>query len=335
MEKFSRVETKDFQTQSRLRKRKDRRRRIIAWISVTLMVLFTCLCWWNETADNPLLPTWNECLAALGLRGEKENFSVTEDQLRVDVLDVGNADAIVVRQGSKTMLIDGGKTEDADRVLSFLRMAEVEKIDIVLATHFDADHIGGLQSVIEQIPVDVFLYADVADEMWSQDVVANKLRHTLEKRKVPYTSVRAWDERKLGRASVQILGPSKPMEDSNDQSIICRVVFGEKRFLFMADAELQAEQAVMKFYADYLEADVLKVGHHGAETSTNLHFLKRVNPTYAVISCGQNNIYGHPHQVVLDRLSEQKITCFRTDLQGRITFITDGENILTSSEKAG
>lgn len=271
-------------------------------------------------------------MVKVGLIDDAALVAVGDGQLRVDVLSVGNADAILIRQGENAMLIDGGSARNAGNILDFLRYADVERLDYVIASHFDADHIGGLGRIVSQIETEVFLYADMQGE--PTDLTSASLFDELQEQDVTTQTVKTGDVYRLGLATVRILGPSRSHDNDNDGSVICRVEMGERSFLFMGDAELAAEQdAMLSPCKDYLPSDVLKVGHHGADTSTNIHFLNRVDPRYAVISCQEGNMYGHPHKALLERLSGSGTTYYRTDLCGRVSFLTDGHTITVQTER--
>ena len=136
----------------------------------------------------------------------------------------------------------------------------------------------------------------------------------------------------LGDAAVTILGPVQDAEDRNNMSIVCRVDFGRRRFLFMGDAEKEEEASLLAAGAD-LAADVIKIGHHGSRTSSTADLLDAVNPRYALITCGADNSYNHPHQVTLDALAKRRIASYRSDLCGTIVVRCDGDAIAFETER--
>ena len=140
------------------------------------------------------------------------------------------------------------------------------------------------------------------------------------------------DTYSLGEASVTVLGPTKDYDETNDTSIVLKVQFGSTSFLFTGDQEADAEKDLIASGAD-LKADVLKVGHHGSNTSTSYQFLREVAPEYAVISCGTDNQYGHPHSETLSKLRDADCTVYRTDLQGDITCVSDGTTLTWTTAK--
>jgi competence protein ComEC len=158
---------------------------------------------------------------------------------------------------------------------------------------------------------------------------------TLEDRGLEVTLPSPGVQFSLGGAEVEILGPlTINPDEQNNSSIILMVTHGDVKFLFTGDAERRAEQALLESGAS-LSATVLKAGHHGSDTSTTYPFLREVMPEYAVISCGRGNIYGHPHDNLLSRLRDADVTLYRTDLQGTVTFVSDGKTLSVTTERNG
>lgn len=136
----------------------------------------------------------------------------------------------------------------------------------------------------------------------------------------------------LGSATVELIGPAADFTDNNNQSVVCRVTCGKRRLLFMGDAEEKAEKALSENGVD-LKADVLKVGHHGSHTGTGASFLQQVKPSFALISCGTGNSYGHPHSDTLERLHDCGAKIYRTDLNGTVRLVCDGNTFTITCEK--
>jgi len=249
-----------------------------------------------------------------------------EGELQVYMLDVGNADALVVRQGSYNMLIDAGNNADGDEVVAALKRLEIERLHLVVATHADADHIGGMDAVVQALPVDTFLMAYMPAEATPTTQTYLDLLEALDTQRVAVTEAVAGDSYTLGSAAVTLLGPPAVSDDSNDMSIVCRVDFGAHGFLFMGDASKSVEQTLLDSGAP-LRADVIKIGHHGSATSSGYRFLQAVQPTYALISCGANNSYGHPHSDTLSNLEALHIQTCRTDLWGAVLVTSDGQTL--------
>ena len=247
--------------------------------------------------------------------------------LEVHFLDVGHADAALVLCGGKSMLIDGGNMEDSSLIYTYLKNLDISYLDYIIATHPHEDHVGGLAGALN--------YADVGTvycPVTTYDSEAfNDFKKYVEKRNVEITVPSVGDSFELGNATVEILGLNAGKE-INDTSIILKIVHGEVSFLFTGDAEREAEQAVINSGCD-LSSTVLKVGHHGSADSTTYPFLREVMPTYAVISAGKNNAYGHPTEDTLSRLRDAEVKVFRTDLQGNIIVVSDTQNVIVNVEK--
>lgn len=248
--------------------------------------------------------------------------------LTVTWLDVGQGDAAVIQCGGQAMLIDGGKPEKSSYIYAWLQQHGLSYLDVIVATHVDADHIGGLSGALN--------YASVGTAYCPETTGTTKTFQSfvkyLAKRDRSITVPTAGETFPLGGAQVQILGPLHRAEDSNDNSIVLKVSFGATSFLFTGDAERAEEQDLLNAGVN-LQSTVLKVGHHGSDTSTSYPFLRAVAPQYAVISVGAGNSYGHPTEAVLSRLRDAGVTTFRTDLQGEITAISDGQTVNFSVAK--
>lgn len=251
--------------------------------------------------------------------------------LEVHFLDVGQGDCTVIRQGGHTMLIDAGGNDDADEVINYLSSTlGVHEIDYVIGTHPHEDHIGGLDSVISSFDIENVMLPDVVT---GTDTFMDVLT-AINDAGLGITTPVPGGQYQLGDASFTVLGPVGDYgDDLNNWSIALKVVYGDNRFLFTGDAESKAEQDIVGSGAD-LSADVFQAGHHGSETSNTDALLDAASPSYTVISCGENNSYGHPDSAALDRFSARGIQVFRTDLQGTVIADSDGSSITWSMAPA-
>lgn len=248
--------------------------------------------------------------------------------LTVTWLDVGQGDAAVIQCGGQSMLIDGGKPEKSSYIYAWLQQHGLSYLDVIVATHVDADHIGGLSGALNYASVGT---AYCPETTGTTETFQSFVKYLAQRGK-QITVPTAGESFALGGAQVQILGPLHRAEDSNDNSIVLKVSFGATSFLFTGDAERAEEQDLLNAGVN-LQSTVLKVGHHGSDTSTSYPFLRAVAPQYAVISVGAGNSYGHPTEAVLSRLRDAGVTTFRTDMQGEITAVSDGQTINFSTAK--
>lgn len=255
--------------------------------------------------------------------GNDSNTSVKGD-LQVHFIDVGQADSIFIKVPTgESMLIDGGNNDDSNLVVSYLKNQGVNTLDVVIGTHPHEDHIGGLDKVIDSFKINKVYLPEVNHTTKTYEDVLM----AIDNKGLSYTSPVAGSTFNLGAAKFTLLAPnSSNYEDLNDYSIVVKMDYGNTSFLFTGDAEGVSEREMINKGFD-LKADVLKIGHHGSESSTTESFLSKVSPKYAVITVGNNNSYGHPHPSTMNRLKAKGIEVYRTDENGTIVATTDGENI--------
>lgn len=246
----------------------------------------------------------------------------------IHFIDVGQADAALVECDGHYMLIDGGNKADSNVIYTVLKNAGVTHLDIVVGTHAHEDHIGGIPGAFNYASADLTLCPVTS---YDSDAFDDFARYANEKGG-GITVPTVGDTYTLGSAEVRILGVNGG-SDTNDTSIVLKIQYGETSFLFAGDAEREAEQTILNSAAD-LSATVLKVGHHGSDTSTTYPFLRGIMPTYAIISVGTSNSYGHPTDDTLSRLRDADVTVYRTDLQGDIYLTSDGKSVTVTTDKA-
>ena len=244
-------------------------------------------------------------------------------RLEVHYMDIGQGDATLIKTGGHAMLIDAGNNSKGTAVQNYLKKQGVEKLDYVIGTHPDADHIGGLDVVIYKFDCGKVLLPKYKKDTKTYEDVENSLKSKSYKAVNPSVG----DKFQLGDASFTVIAPAdRKFDNANDYSIAIRLEYGKNSFLFVGDAEEESEEEMLKS-SQILDADVYKVSHHGSKTGTSEDFLKMVNPAYAVISCGEDNSYGHPHAEVMNLLRKDGVKVFRTDEQGTIVAVSDGEKI--------
>lgn len=246
-------------------------------------------------------------------------LNTTQADIEVHFLDVGQGDAILIVCDGEAMLIDGGGPSSGQFIYAYLR-EHVAELIYMISTHPHADHVGGLAAALNAVPVGV-IFSPV--DAWDTKVFENFVNYA-EMQGTPIVCPNEGDGFKLGGADVMVLHCWPEAWETNDMSIMLRVDYGDTSFLFTGDAEYMSEYIMLDSGWE-LKADVLKVGHHGSDTSSTQEFIDAVQPDYAVISCGKNNPYGHPAEEVLERLKE--CTVLRTDELGTVIMLSDGENI--------
>lgn len=247
--------------------------------------------------------------------------------LEVHFIDVGQGDATLIGSNGHYLLIDSGGVDRGTTVQLYLYKHGVTRLDALVLTHPDADHIGGADVIVTKYDIDtIYMTTDTSDNASYQELVeAMEYRNYVETHPVAGSSFR------LGDATVEFIGPISEELQGNNHSVVCRVSLGDTGFLFMGDAEKLQEQELLQ--AGVLQSvDVLKVGHHGSYSSTSAELLSHINATSAVISCGIGNTYGHPHESLLQRLQGHGLTLYRTDVQGSIVARTDGVTIVFDTE---
>lgn len=246
---------------------------------------------------------------------------VTSAEVRMHFIDTGNSDAILIQQGEVAALIDGGDNDDETLVVDYLKSQGVQKLEYVIATHPDADHIGGLDAVVTQLEVNQVL---VGNGKATTKTYTDFIEAMMDKGLSPSVPL-LYSEFPLGEAVLKIVSVANE-KDPNNCSLVVLYTYGKHKVLFMGDADQSIEKTLDVNQIG--QVDLIKVGHHGSKTSSNKEFLKAVHPKYAVITCGAGNKYGHPNQETLETLQALQITTYRTDEMGDIVFHLNEERLV-------
>lgn len=253
-------------------------------------------------------------------------------KLEVHFLDIGQGDSALLFCGDETLLIDGGKVKNNQKLIARLKELEVDHLDAIICSHPDEDHCGGLSAVLASTQTGAF-YCSV--DSWHTKAFFDVTKYVAEQG-ISVTIPQAGDSFAFGEASVEFLGPVEDYgDDPNEGSLVARVRYGETSFLFTGDMGFEAEDDMLAAGVD-VSATVLKVAHHGSAGSSSTEFLQAVHPQYAVISVGADNDYGHPTEAALNRLAGCGIPVYRTDLLGEIIAVSDGKTVTmtTASSEA-
>ena len=308
--------------------RKSSKKRVLI-LSIILLVTFLFVCWY--------IPY----IKPVSVKAVEHLDSVLE----IHMIDVGQAESILVVQGEHAMLIDTGDMFDGKTVVRYLQSVGINKLDAVIITHYHNDHSGGIHDVLSAIEVkkvvgmrgkyisttqELFWYSDMQISRTVSSMVHLK-RISLES---PYKEAGVLRTMWLGDAEVDFLSQETHTNIVNNKSSVMKVSYKDVSALFTGDSQKEVEDSLLEAEID-VSADILNVGHHGSKTSTSMDFLEKVNPEYALISCGEDNEYGHPNSFVMEKLQNQKARVYRTDLDGNVVLETDGtkEGIMVMTSK--
>ncbi len=255
------------------------------------------------------------------------------DYVNVYFIDVGQGDSILIKyvdnspsdgDDSAAMLIDAGDENSGTLVRNFLKAEDVSELKYFVCTHPDADHIGGAASVVSNIPITSEMV--FAPKYEKDTKTYKKLLNEIKYKSYKYCPPKTGTMYLLGKAELRFYVPEEQFDDPNNNSIICKLTYGEGSVLFTGDCSAAEEDELLDERPFDLKADILKVGHHGSDASSTKPFLDAVDPKYAVISCGEDNSYGHPHKSVVERLEDMDMEIYRTDEIGSIRLRLDGSD---------
>lgn len=252
--------------------------------------------------------------------GNYNNANDNNEKLSIYFMDVGQADSIMIKLGNEYALIDAGNNADGSLLVDYFKSIGINKFEYVFGTHAHEDHIGGMDDIINNFEIDNFYMPDVITTTKTFEDVLD----ALDEQKVELDTPKIGDTFTLGDATINILYVGTDKSDLNNTSIVLRLDYKDTSYLFMGDATSVVEQEISK---DNIEADVIKIGHHGSQYSSTESFIQKVNPTYAVISVGKNNSYNHPSDTIIKRLTDNNIKIYRTDIDGTIKIDSDGNYI--------
>ena len=252
---------------------------------------------------------------------ETKNNTIVDSTLEIYFFDVGQADSILIKEKDYTMLIDGGNQSDGENLVKYLQEElNINDIDILVGTHPHEDHIGGLPDIISSLSIGKIYLPNAT----TTTKIFEKLLDTIAEKNYKITVPKVDEEINLNNMNFKVLYTGTDESDLNNTSIVLKLEYGKTSYLLTGDATDKTEEKILD---KDIEADVLKVGHHGSSYSSTEAFLNKVNPQYAIIQVGKDNKYNHPTKTTLDKLKEKNIKIYRTDEHSTIKLISDGTNI--------
>lgn len=312
--------------------RRKHSKKISKFIVTAVCVILICIMFYN--ADTNLGLGENLARVFSGQSGtEAADFKPDNTgKFMLYAISTGNSDSLLcIAPDGSSMLVDAAEEGDYAAIKSALDKYGVKKIDILVATHPHADHIGSMDDVIESMDAGKIYMADFSEDSEAYENLEDALNRT----GIPVEYAVSGMQFNVGAASVKVLGPrDKEYEDANNASIILMVSYGESDFLLTGDMEQDASNELIEDWGTELDCEVLKAAHHGSRTGTSEELLRVATPEIAVITSGAGNSYGHPHRETLDLLLRFHARTLRTDQSGDIALLTDGTNIEAYTQTA-
>lgn len=260
-------------------------------------------------------------------RNEKEELNVVDlsGSIYVDFIDVGQADSCAIITPHKDVIvIDAGEKKDASQIINQLNKYEFEDIDLMILSHPHADHIGGAETLLNTYPVSEVLMSSFP----ATSKLFSSLLDCLDNNDIRTTQATKGMIYYIDGVNIEVIAVDTNIKDNNNSSIVCKVSYGDIDMLFTGDAEIETEKVILDSGVN-IDCEILKVGHHGSDTSTSEGFLDVISPELCIISVGEGNSYGHPSQNILKQLQNKNIEYYRTDESGTIELEIDGKNIFS------
>ena len=282
------------------------------------IIFLTCLCLLVVGCSSPFVENDDEASIS----------TFSSGTLRVNYIDVGQGDSIFIQlPNNETMLIDAGEAYKSDNVINYLNNLGITKIDYVIGTHPHTDHIGGLEEVINTFDIGSIYMPRASSTSKTYEDLLTTISSKGLKVKTAKSGVVVLDEDNL---KLEFIAPnSDSYSELNNYSAVLKLTYLDNTFLFMGDAETLSEEEI----TSEIKADVIKVGHHGSDSSSSLEFVKKVSPEYAIIMVGEGNSYNHPYQSIIDRYESVGAKVLRTDLDGNIICDCDGSTVTCDGDK--
>lgn len=259
-----------------------------------------------------------------GLRNTQQ---VSADKMYVSFIDVGQGNCTLLRCGGKAILVDSGEVGAAQTVINYIKNLGIDELNCVLVTHPHTDHMGAMTKILYEFKIDDLIMPEIPEEIIPTNKTYEKFLTAVSDNAGNVIAAKPRETYSYGEMKLEIFAPLRDYDNLNDMSAVSRISYGDTSVMFTGDATTTVEKDLLKKNINY-SATVLNVGHHGSKTSSSEAWLRAVNPKYAVICCGVNNDYGHPHSLITKRLEEFGIEYFETDLLGTIVFESDSKNFI-------
>ena len=322
--------------------KKKKKKSLINWRFVIIMSIILSVSAIITMADflslPSFIPTWSDVGDTLNdikdeIAGNYDIPALKNDkELKVHYIDVGQGDSILIQYDGKNCLVDAGDTHATDEVITYLNSQSVSKIDLLIISHPDADHIGSMSKVIDNFDIGDVYMPPLSEDLTPTTNVYTNMLLSMSRKGLKVDLAEAGDTIKFGDLSFKCVAPQGEFASKNNSSIAFKLEYGETSFLFTGDMEKESERSTLQRKYD-VSADVLKVAHHGSASSTTSEFLEAVSPRIAVISVGEDNKYKHPSEEVLEALNQKGVNVYRTDLDGDIVIISDGRELEVTTKK--
>lgn len=259
-----------------------------------------------------------------GLRNTQQAIA---DKMYVSFIDVGQGNCTLLRCGGKAILVDSGEVGAAQTVINYIKNLGIDELNCVLVTHPHTDHMGAMTKILYEFKIDDLIMPEIPEEIIPTNKTYEKFLTAVSDNAGNVIAAKSGETYSYGEMKLEIFAPLRDYDNLNDMSAVSRISYGDTSVMFTGDATTTVEKDFLKKNINY-SATVLNVGHHGSKTSSSEAWLRAVNPKYAVICCGVNNDYGHPHSLITKRLEEFGIEYFETDLLGTIVFESDSKNFI-------
>lgn len=311
-------------------KKKNLSKKISQIAAIILGVILVCVFFYNADTGLSLQDNLQNALSGKAVRQTGDFKPDNTGKFMLYTISTGNSDShLLVAPGGEAMLVDAADNDDYSVIEATLEKYGVSEIDTLVSTHFDSDHIGSMDDVVENTKVDSAYISNYKDN--TKDY--RNLMNALKDKQIAPTVAQSGMRFNLGGASVEVLNPeNKKYQEVNSACVILKVSYGSTDFLLTGDMEEEALDGLLNNWKDSIGCEVLKCAHHGSRSGISDALLQAVRPQIAVIPCGKNNSYGHPHKETLALLQKYNVQTYRTDLDGDIAILTDGNSIQTYTQ---